>query len=105
MERSVNMNCEFIKLYVVSSTDGYTERPEAYFSNILKAKDYLKSKGDVYYSLNKDPISGVQIEDKFYILGEEIDLDGCQETKHKALIASAKQKLTLEELNALINKG
>lgn len=99
------MDCEFVKIYVVSSDDGSTIRPEGYFLNILEANLFLKNKNSAYYSLEKKSLDGIRIEDKFYLLGQQIDVNFFQKKRQESLINSAKGKLTPEEWDALINKG
>ncbi len=100
------MNCKFLKVWSLDSSDGYTSKPVAYFSSIDQAilHHATKHKGNVYLSVSSHSYDAIQVEDKIYLLGSQIDLDHAEEKKREALINYAKSKLSAEELAALLHK-
>lgn len=99
------MTHQFIKVYVVRSGDGYTSTPVAYFSSKLQAEMWMKSQKDSsYLDIAKDTVEAIQVGDKTWLLGRAVDLDHKEERERERLINSARDKLSAEELAALLGK-
>lgn len=100
------MSYKFLKVWSLDSSDGYTTRPIAYFSSVMQAELYHKNKynGSNHMSVSRSSYDAIQVDDKVYLLGNQIDLDHAEEKKREALINSAKNKLSAEELAALLHK-
>lgn len=100
------MECQFVNVYEVSISDGYTSQPVAYFSSIMQAEMFLSSQVDKGYMRISDQVwSAIQLSDgRVFLLGKQIDLNHTELRKKEALIKSAQQKLSPEELVALLSK-
>lgn len=99
------MNCQFSSAYVVRSSDGYTSTPVAYFSTKAQAEMWVKSQKDsAYLDIADSTVEVIQVGDKTWLLGKAIDLNHEKERERERLINSAKNKLSLEELAALLGK-
>lgn len=95
----------FIQVWEVTISDGYITRPFGYYSSLEKAEAFLKSQKDnIYMNISDHILDAIQIGEDIWLLGANIDLDGAHQNKREKLIAAAKQKLSLEELAALLGK-
>ncbi len=70
-----------------------------YFSSKKKAADSIIDKS--YSRIQEATIKAILLDNKVYLLGDSIDLDDETALNKEKLIASARRKLTLEELAAL----
>lgn len=100
-----NMSYQFVKVWVVTSGDGYTSKPVAYFTTKPQAQMWLQSQKDnIYLSLSAERPEAIQIGNRTWLLGDAIDLDHVEEREREKLVNSAKSKLSPEELAALLRK-
>lgn len=99
------MNCNFIKVWEVNTSDGYFSKPVAHFSSKDQASLWLLSQKDgAYMNISKEPLEGIQVGSKTWLLGKSVDLNHAEESEREKLINSAKKKLSPDELEALLKR-
>jgi hypothetical protein len=102
------MKCEFIKVWALEQFNECTGnfRPIAYFTSDFLAELYkgLKHKDNPYYKVSDKACNAVQVDEKLWLLGEQINLHGSEQQRREELIESAKRKLSPEEIEAVFGK-